>query len=389
MKIAIYGGSFNPPHLGHKAAAKTVLDTLCPDKLLVIPAAEPPHKQLDPGSPDGSVRLELCRLAFADMPGVEVSDLELRRPAPSYTIDTLEQLRQQYPDGEFILLMGTDMLQNFPQWRRFTDILQLVQLGVFVRSDGEEEKVCKFAANLRDTYGATVQIIRHVPVSISSTELRKAFPQRGGRTGVPAVEYAALVQRRLYGIQPELQWLREQVDLHLKPKRIPHVRGCEEEAVRLAKRWGAAAEAAAEAAILHDVTKKLDFPEQLKLCQQYGEPCTEEDRASPKTIHAKTGAVLAREVFGANKAVCDAIRWHTTARPHMRLLEKIIYMADYIEPTRDFPGVETLRQLAYSDLDAAMVLGLEMTLQEIRERGFRAHSQSVAALKWFKKIQKG
>lgn len=389
MDITIYGGSFNPPHLGHVAAARSALELLRPDRLLVIPAAVPPHKQIDTHSPSGAVRLALCREMFRGLPATEVSDLELSRSGPSYTVETLIELRRQYPGARLTLLIGTDMLESFTNWYCFQDILAMSRLGVFTRKVGESVCVCKFAAKLRDTYNADVVVIPHEPLPLNSTEIRSALPCREGRTGLGNDVYAMIVQQRLYGVKPELAWLREQVDVWLQPSRIPHVRGCEAAAVRLAKRWGVDAGLAAEAAILHDVTKKLEFPAQLSLCQKYGESCDAEDRKSPKTIHAKTGALVARESFGASQEVYEAIRWHTTGRANMSMLEKIIYIADYIEPNRDFPGVERLRQLAHADLNAAVKLGLEMTLEEIQARGLPPHSKSMEALAWFQRVCEG
>ena len=96
---------------------------------------------------------------------------------------------------------------------------------------------------------------------------------------------------------------------------------------------------------------------------------------------------MARDLYGVTDAVYDAIRWHTTGKPDMTLLEKIIYMADYIEPTRDFPGVEPLRRLAYLDLDRAMALGLQMSLDELLERGTPVHPNTADALNWY--LQQG
>ena len=389
MDIAIYGGSFNPPHLGHAAAVRSAWEQLRPDRFLIIPAAVPPHKRLPPGSPDGQARLELCRLAFSPFPWAEVLDLELQREGPSYTIDTLSELHRRFPGARLTLLMGSDMLRSFERWHAFSRILDQVRLGVFVREEKEGDAVCKFAANLRDTYGAQVVQIPHVPLPLHSTAIRDALPQRRGREALEDGVYAAIIRRRFYQAQPELSWLRERAYAWLKPSRIPHVRGCEAAAAALARRWGADADLAAEAGILHDITKKLGTPEQLELCRRYGCTLTQEDLDSPKTIHAITGALVARDQFGVGDAVYSAIRWHTTGRADMRLLEKIVYMADYMEPTRDFPGVERLRRLSGEDLDAAVELGLTMTLEEIKTRGLPPHSQSVEALSWLRSHSKG
>ena len=103
------------------------------------------------------------------------------------------------------------------------------------------------------------------------------------------------------------------------------------------------------------------------------------ERQELKLLHAKTGAGIAETVFGTDAEITNAIRWHTTGRAHMTLLEKVIYLADYIEPTRSFPGVEALRKACYEDLDAGLLLGLEMTIQEMEARGAPIHPKTLEA----------
>ena len=98
-----------------------------------------------------------------------------------------------------------------------------------------------------------------------------------------------------------------------------------------------------------------------------------------KLLHAKTGAAIAENVFGTDSEVTNAIRWHTTGRAGMTLLEKIIYLADYIEPNRDFPGLAELRRTCYEDLDAGLLLGMEMTIKEMEERGNPVHRATLEA----------
>ena len=125
--------------------------------------------------------------------------------------------------------------------------------------------------------------------------------------------------------------------------------------MELAKVHGANVEDAARAGILHDVTKAMSGADQLRLCETYGIIIDDFLRTHTKLLHAPTAAAVAEHVFGENPAVCEAIRWHTSGRANMSTLEKIIYVADYMEPNRDFPGVKELRKLAYSDLDAALL----------------------------------
>jgi nicotinate-nucleotide adenylyltransferase len=168
----------------------------------------------------------------------------------------------------------------------------------------------------------------------------------------------------------------------LKPNRVAHVLGCRDTAVELAKHWGADVTDAARAGILHDITKALDGPLQLTLCRCYGKILGEFSQKYPKTLHALTGSLVAERIFGENEAVVSAICHHTTGKADMRLLEKIIYVADYMEPCRDFPGVEKLRELAFSDIDAALKLGLEMTLVHLANQGNEVSPESREALAW-------
>ena len=117
VNIGIYGGSFNPPHKGHMLAAAQCRAALGLERVIVIPAAVPPHKALADGSPDAQTRLALTKLAVRGLDGFEVSDMELRREGPSYTVDTLRQLAAEHPDDTLWLMMGTDMFLSFSSWR--------------------------------------------------------------------------------------------------------------------------------------------------------------------------------------------------------------------------------------------------------------------------------
>ena len=385
MRLAFYGGSFNPPHPAHVRACRLACEALKPDKLLVIPAATPPHKPLPEGSPDANERMALTRIAFRDLPEAEVSDMELHRAGRSYTSDTVAELRREYPDAELVMIMGTDMLLSFETWHEWRYILSEVSLAVLPRDEGDLEPIRRMAEHLRISCGAVVYVLDVAPLPMSSSGMRELLVNRRGAGELDGEVYERIIRTRDYGAKPQLDWLRERAYAYLKPGRIPHVAGCEHEAVKLAERWGADPGDAAEAGILHDIAKKLTMPEQLKLAEKYGIVFDALERENVKLTHAITGAALSRDLFGVTDRVYGAIRWHTTGRPDMTLLEKIIYLADYIEPTRDFEGVEPLRSLAYEDIDAAMALGLRMSLDELAANGIVPHSDSIEALRWYGK----
>ena len=395
MRIGVYGGTFNPPHLGHIAAARAVFETLKLDKLLLIPDRQPPHKPLPEGSPSPEQRLELTRLSGEQLglgDRVETLDLELHRSGPSYTADTLRAVHERYPDDELWLLMGTDMFLTLHTWHEPEQILALAGIAAFSRSQEDtEELFSRQRERLYRTYPSARIFTLGVPgmVEISSTQLRELLAEgRGGQFLAPAV-YGAVLRDGLYGTGEDLtrlppEKLRPTALSFLKHARIPHVLGTEQEAVRLALRYGADVDRARTAALLHDCTKRLEMDEQLALCAKYGIELDELEQQALKLLHAKTGAAVARDRFGVDDEIYSAIFWHTTGHADMTLLEKVIYLADYIEPTRSFPGVDTLRAACYEDLDKGLLMGLEMTVEEMKERGNPVHSATLAAIEYLK-----
>ncbi len=183
MKIGIYGGTFSPVHSGHLLAAREFVQGMGLHKLLVIPAAQPPHKEMQTPVSSND-RLEMCRLAFEDMKDVEISDIEISRGGKSYTVDTVTALREKYPDDELFLLVGTDMILTFDRWYRYTDILSLCNL-VYVRREtdgGLDSKISEKISFLEKQTGRKIRHIKMTPVEISSSELRVML-LRGEDTG--------------------------------------------------------------------------------------------------------------------------------------------------------------------------------------------------------------
>ena len=138
-RIGIYGGSFNPPHLGHILAAREFQRALKLDVLLLIPASIPPHKVLPVGSPDGQTRMRMLELAAAELPFAQIDDLELRREGASYTVQTLQTLRERYPADELFLCVGTDMFLSFDSWYQPAKICELATIAMAHRADCDEE----------------------------------------------------------------------------------------------------------------------------------------------------------------------------------------------------------------------------------------------------------
>ena len=387
MKIGIYGGTFDPIHRGHLTAAKAVRDALGLNKLLLIVDSIPPHKELPADSAGNEDRLAMTELATAELgKWAEVSDIELRRQGKSYTSDTLREVKAMYPDDELWLIVGSDMFLSFHTWHEPEVIASLAGIAAVSRLEESEDDA--FAAqkkHLEAAYGAHIVTVKnpHV-IEVSSTEVREALSRGEGRAYLSDAVYGYIARKHLYGTHAELKHLtvdelRPIAMSFLKPKRMPHVLGTEQEAIRLAKQYGADVTKAQIAALLHDCTKKLNRDEQLALCAHYGIVPDPLERQTLKLLHAKTGAAVARDLFGVDDDIYNAIYWHTTGKADMTVLEKVIYMADYVEPNRVFDGVDDLRDAVHTDLDMGLLMGLQDSIEEMTERGNPVHYRTVEA----------
>mgnify|MGYP002509656046 FL=1 len=172
IRIGIYGGTFSPPHNGHIAAAKAFMEQMWLDFLYVIPTATPPHKEMDVPV-DAKHRLEMCRLAFSDVEGVYVSDVEMQRGGRSYTVDTLRELSGE--DRRLFLLCGTDMMLTLGNWREPEEIFKL-SYPVYIRREKDaiiDKQIVQKIAEYNEKYGKVVRRIVTEPIELSSNLVRE------------------------------------------------------------------------------------------------------------------------------------------------------------------------------------------------------------------------
>ena len=354
------------------------------DRLLIVPASLPPHKALPPGTPDAAHRMEMARLLATDAGGV-MDPIEMEMEGPSYTYRTAEALRNRWPEAELWLLIGSDMLFSFHRWKEPGRILSACKLAAMGREDLKDGAMGKAAEFLMEAYGQTVRLIDAPPVVVSSTEVRQKLRMGRGGEDLPASVFRYIRAQKLYDFDERLYSLRKAVEGRLKASRYAHTLGCEEEAASLARRWGEDEKKAREAAILHDITKGLDRDEQLKLCEKFGIMTHSVAMTPTPVLHALTGAEVAAREFDAPDGVKDAIRWHTTGRADMSGLEKIVFLADMIEPgRRDFPGLADIRQAAYEDLDRALILAISRSIEYVNGQGGALAPDSERALRFLR-----
>lgn len=365
MKIGVFGGTFNPPHNGHVRLAKAAADELKLDKLLVIPSCIPPHK-IAAKLADGQERLEMCRLAFGCDPRFEVSPMELERGSRSYTVETLRELKALYPDSELYFIVGSDMLESFDKWYLWQEILSLSVLCAASREEGYSPDLSRFGK-----LAERIKIITLDPLDVSSTQIRNSTGEVSPELLDPKV--AAYI--REHGLYDDgLNRYRELLRGKLNPRRLFHSECVSECAGVLAERYGASVEKARLAGLLHDVMKNAPANEQLALMPDI----TPLELLNTKVWHQISGeAFLRQNGIVTDEEILGAVRWHTTGKAGMTLLEKIIYVADFISADRDYKDVEVVRRLAYISLEHAILYTSRYTVNKMVSQDLLLHPATV------------
>ncbi len=197
-QIGIFGGTFNPPHVGHLHAASAAQKSLSLDKVIFIPAKDPPHKELPSDSATPEQRCEMISLAVSQYPWAEVSPMELLSEGKSYTVNTLRQLKKEYADDTLWLIVGTDMFLTLDDWHLPKELMSLASIAVVARNDGDSEKFFEAKKKFSDTYNATIHIVNCEALPISSTELRDVLDDGEGKVYVPNEVYDYICNHRLY-----------------------------------------------------------------------------------------------------------------------------------------------------------------------------------------------
>lgn len=382
QKIALFGGTFDPIHNGHIRLAAEFARRLKLDRVILMPTYVPPHK-VKPEMAPASDRLEMCRLAVRGNPLFIVSDLEISRGGASFTADTLEALCGQYPDARWYLITGADMFLTMGTWWRFDDIAATAVLCAAPRDGVSMEELENYAARL-EAEGA-VCALENIPLTpLSSTDVRGKLRRHELVEGlIPPAVAAYIARRGLYTAAEAAPLDRDEQFIEiirgrLTPARFRHSLAVAEEAERLARKYGADPAKARTAGILHDILKDAGEDAQLQIFQDFAILLDNVERQAPKLWHARAGAVFIEKVLGVeDRDIVTAVRYHTTGRAGMSLLEKVLFIADFTSADRDYKDVDVMRRLADEDLSAAMRYALSYTIRDLVKKQAAIHPDTL------------
>lgn len=375
--LAIFGGTFNPFHKGHMQMLNAVAELDYVEKILIMPSKIPPHKDAD-FLADEKHRITMCQIAAENIPKAEVTDVELKREGKSYTIDTLLELSKIYPNYKLAITVGGDMITSFNTWKRYKDVLKIADIIAFKRADIDNDEFYRSVSSLIND-GGRITVMKEEIINISSTELRHSIcdkPLLEKYLSKDIIDY--ILENDVYntGFSYFKSVIREKLDDY----RFHHSLCVADEAKRLAELYGADENKAYLAGLLHDITKNYSDEEHLKILGEFDIILSAIEKNAAKLWHAISGEAYLRGKYGIKDPdILNSVRYHTTARVDMSLLEKIIYVADFTSRDRDYPDVNKMRELSNVSLEVAMEYALKYTITDLESKNQRVHTDTLNA----------
>ena len=362
MRTGIFGGAFDPFHQEHKNVIIAAKEELELDKIIVLPSYLPPHKSniVTPYEDREAMVIAGCR----DLPYVIVDDLERRRGGVNPTSEILPILKQANPDDEMYLIIGGDSARDFHSWINPKKIADIAKIAIVSRSGADD--IDAYAAQIREDYGADVTVLQYKGGEISSSALRASLFAGVVPEGLPEGVSSVIEERKLYRQYTDLV---ERLRHDLSKKRFMHSVGTAVYAVGFCSRLHLPYEDVFVAAILHDCGKER----------------AEEVLGIPSgVVHQFVGEERARRYYGIkNEDVLDAIKYHTTGKANMTTLGKLIFCADVLEPGRDYPGVDELRELFEKDFEKGFLEIVKHTYRRLVQDKMDIYYLTVECLEYY------
>lgn len=330
MKTVFFGGAFDPFHSEHKAIIEGAKKELGADRVVVYPSFCPPHKD-DPATPF-DIRKKMAEEGTKDLPYVIIDTIEKERDRVNYSYEVIPLLKEKYPSDEYCFLIGGDSMAHFFSWVKPDVIAKEIALAVAARGDvvGLDDAVNRARTEL----GAKVVCLQVTGRAVSSSLIKARVEMGLPQTDVSPEVEKIIEQNKLYR---QFSDTVEKLRSDIPEKTFDHVRRTVLYALKLNTELNLPYKKVFLAALLHDCTKHIK---------------KEMDGVPPAVVHQYTGAEQAREKYGVtDEDILSAIGCHTTGKPDMTTLQKLIYCADVLEEGRDYPGVDELRKAIESDFE--------------------------------------
>ena len=392
MRIGVYGGTFNPIHKTHIEIAKAARDQFKLDRVYFLVAGTPPHKNTAENIAD-SCRLEMVELAIADIKDFYIDDREIYRCGKSYSYITFTEYKESNPDDDIFFIMGSDSLLNFKNWIKPELISEAATILAAPRLGDDMDEIKSCISEYKNTYKGDFALIDYQANEVSSSFTREHFYDDKEATEHidKAVSDYILdhgLYRKILLNMDIISELDAEMKKELKPSRYTHTIGVAHMAYDLAIKWNYPALNAMAAGMLHDCAKCISDEKRINVCEKNNIPISDIEYKYPHLLHSKVGAFYAGSKYDIDdKQIKHAIEVHTTGCTAMSLLDKIIFVADYIEPGRDKqPRLDLIRSTAFSDLDLCVYLILEDSVNYLNTNPDMVDPTTIDTFKYYKKL---
>lgn len=356
-KTLIFGGAFDPPHIEHVAMCKSALCELGLDRLVIVPTYYPPHKSA--GFLTYEQRRDLVDVAFRGLNFV-IDDIEKVKGKDNYSALNLPILKEKY--GDIVYLIGGDSLEYMDTWYHPSEILQTCQIAVCAREGYEDAKTC--IAKLENKYGGDFILLDYVGKAVSSSRIKAELLLGIKPDCIDDKVYKTIVDRHLFC---EYKDMVEKLKSYQTPDLFEHSKAVVLTAIELNSRHNLKQDFTKVflACLLHDNAKQRPSIDGLNVPS---------DAIGTPVLHQFLGAEKARRDFGIeDEDVLNAIRYHTTAKDNMTMLEKLVYTADSLSFDRKYEPIPQLREIAMQDFDKGFKAVLEYTYDKVAAKGNGMH----------------
>lgn len=344
IRTVIYGGSFDPVHKAHEAIIANLSHRF--DEVIVVPTFISPFKK---GESVASAELRLAMLRSLDLPkNTVISDFEISKGGTSYSIDTVKHFSS--PERKIYFAIGSEGARSLHKWRQADELMKLCEFYVIKRPGYDDSEVQFVQA---DFCGEDI--------SSSEVKVAVAFNKLNGLVSESVRKI--ICENNLY--TDYCRYTDAYPVFGMKSERIEHTYRATLEGIKLAKRYDVSVRDAVTALILHDIGKYVT-PEKLT---EMGIPAPDCSGLPEPCRHAEYGAAIAEHYFKVKDEIVQAVRTHTTCASDMTALAEITALADYIEPGRDFAGVNEVRNAARKSLSLAVESMLELTVNYLESKG--------------------
>lgn len=364
MIIAVFGGAFDPFHSEHKKIIIACKKELKADKVIVVPSFFPPHKSN--GISDYNDRLAMVKAGTKDLDYVIIDTIEYERNSINPTSVVLPILKEKYPCDEFYFVIGGDSMVHFHTWMEPQKVAETATLAVIARA-GYYDHI-QAIENAKKEYNASAVLLKETGGEISSSIIKATIELGLESPNVQNNVYNTIKERQLY---TQFSHLINKLKQSIPKKTYEHAASTTLYAMKFIAKLSLDYKKVFVACILHDCAKHI---------------VKEIEGVPSKVCHQFTGAELAQTEYNITDIeVLDAIRYHTSGKPNMTNLGKLVFVADMLEPTRNYEGVEQLREELEKNFEKGFFLCIKASMEKILKEKYPIYPLTKSCVEYYTK----